>query len=112
VKLDFSEGDKLWELLGKASTARPSPFFSRNVLRQIRSTNEAPPLLPLRLLRWLGAMAFCVVLLCFSLSLQENSARPPSAQLQAELIEVFDRAAGLPGVASVEEFTLARFAGL
>ena len=35
---DCEEQDELWQLLGKAKTPAVSPFFARNVLREIRST--------------------------------------------------------------------------
>ena len=33
-----NENDKLWELLGKARQPEVSPFFARNVLREIRQS--------------------------------------------------------------------------
>ena len=35
--MKHDEHDDLWELLGKAKAPTVSPFFSRNVLRQIRA---------------------------------------------------------------------------
>lgn len=34
------EQDDLWQLLGKAKTPQVSPFFARNVLREIRPANQ------------------------------------------------------------------------
>jgi hypothetical protein len=42
--MNHDESDELWELLGRARPVRPSPFFSRNVLRAIRE--DAPEVEP------------------------------------------------------------------
>jgi hypothetical protein len=34
------DDEELWELLGRAAEYKPSPFFARNVLRQIRQTRD------------------------------------------------------------------------
>lgn len=36
MKIDTETGDPVWELLTKAKNVDPSPFFARNVLREIR----------------------------------------------------------------------------
>ncbi|MBP6600763.1 MAG: hypothetical protein KA250_03095 [Verrucomicrobiales bacterium] len=36
MKNDMETGDPVWELLTKAKTVEPSPFFARNVLRELR----------------------------------------------------------------------------
>jgi hypothetical protein len=42
--MNHDESDELWELLGRARPVRPSPFFSRNVLRAVReSAPQAEP---------------------------------------------------------------------
>lgn len=38
--MNSEENDDLWELLGKGRTPTASPFFSRNVLREIRAQKE------------------------------------------------------------------------
>ena len=35
--MNMDEHDELWELLGKAKKTEVSPFFARNVLRQVRN---------------------------------------------------------------------------
>jgi hypothetical protein len=35
--MNREDDEQLWDLLGAAGRPQPSPFFSRNVLRQIRS---------------------------------------------------------------------------
>lgn len=38
--MNHDEHDDLWELLGKAKDPQPSPFFSRNVLREVRNLQQ------------------------------------------------------------------------
>ena len=38
--MNTEEHDDLWELLGKARQPAPSPFFSRNVLREVRGLQQ------------------------------------------------------------------------
>jgi hypothetical protein len=44
------DDEQLWALLGQAAERKLSPFFARNVLRQIRQQ----PSLSERVVRWLG----------------------------------------------------------
>lgn len=37
------ENDELWQLLGKARKPEVSPFFSRNVMREIRTSRQEKP---------------------------------------------------------------------
>ena len=59
------ERDDLWELLGRAKTPTPTPFFARNVLREIRAGTQ--PRTPWNWLavRWraatLGAIALALL---------------------------------------------------
>jgi len=46
------ERDDLWDLLGKARQPVVSPFFSRNVMREVRASNEKPGLLRRFLQNW------------------------------------------------------------
>lgn len=38
------ERDELWELLGKAKAPSVSPYFARNILREVRKTGQGGPL--------------------------------------------------------------------
>jgi len=38
--MNSDEKDDLWHLLGKAKQVNPSPFFARNILREIRATSK------------------------------------------------------------------------
>ena len=105
MRNDLPENDELWNLLGRARTASPSPFFARNVLRSIRHLTPAPAIPPF-ILRWINASAFATLLLGFSLSLLHS----PPHQVPAELVEYFDIAAGLDQLALVEDLTLSNFA--
>jgi hypothetical protein len=58
------ERDDLWELLGRARSARISPYFSRNVLRAIREEKPAKSggIVAWLLSRWpIMAAAACAV---------------------------------------------------
>lgn len=61
------EQDDLWRLLGKALPPKVSPFFARNVLREIRALKqERPGILAALLRRWkltlATAVAGCIAL--------------------------------------------------
>lgn len=63
--MNHEENDDLWKLLGKAKQTHGSPFFSRNVLREIRERRqEQPGVLAWLRMRWqlatLGAAALLV----------------------------------------------------
>jgi hypothetical protein len=36
------DDEQLWQLLGRAAEYKPSPFFARNVLREIRQDRRTP----------------------------------------------------------------------
>ncbi len=106
VNDDLPENDALWALLAKSRRAPVSPFFARNVLREIRRPAPANPLQSW--LRWLAPVAYAILALGFFLSLgQENqptAIRPAPAPV--DLLELFDET---PDPA---EFTPAHLAGL
>ncbi len=39
---DETEQDQVWDLLGHAGKVEPSPFFVRNVLREVRQLDRSP----------------------------------------------------------------------
>jgi hypothetical protein len=41
--MNHDEKDDLWQLLGRAKTPEVSPFFSRNVLREVRVERQEQP---------------------------------------------------------------------
>ena len=52
------EQDDLWRLLGSARPAKVSPFFARNVLREVRALKqEQPGFFAMLLRRWRLALA-------------------------------------------------------
>ena len=97
--------DPLWDLLGKTKPVTVSPFFSRNVLREIRR-GSARPMVPLFLIRWLGAGALAVLTAGFFLNLGGSSVRPAGP---ADFAQVFDAAAGLDTLVAVEDVSLTNF---
>jgi hypothetical protein len=42
MKNEPETGDPIWELLTKAKSVEPSPFFARNVLRELRRIEDEP----------------------------------------------------------------------
>ena len=105
---DIPENDALWCLLGKARQPEVSPFFSRNVLREIRQAQ--PPRAPL--LRWLAPAAYALLAFGFFLTLDPLARTDPAPSVAVDLIEEFDAVAGLDELLAVEEFTPAHLAGL
>ena len=104
---DDWDKDALWDLLGKAKPVSVSPFFSRNVVREIRR-NSARPLVPPFLLRWLGAGAFALLTAGFFLNLG-NAGGSSGAGRTADFAEVFDAAAGLDKLVAVEEVSITNY---
>lgn len=99
--------DALWDLLGKARPVSVSPFFSRNVVREIRR-NPARPLVPVFVLRWLGAGVIAVLTAGFFLNLG-GWAGPSQPMKSAEFAEVFDAAAGIDKLVAVGEVSIANY---
>jgi hypothetical protein len=98
------DNDRLWDLLGKARPVSVSPFFSRNVVREIRR-NPDRPLVPLFVLRWLGAAAFAVLTAGFFLNLGDPGTGSHLTK-SADFVETFDAAAGLDTLVAVEDVTI------
>jgi hypothetical protein len=42
MKIEPETGDPVWELLTKSKNVEPSPFFARNILRELRRIEEEP----------------------------------------------------------------------
>ena len=107
MKDDFPENDALWNLLGKASHPEASPFFARNVLREIRQSAKPAWRLP----RWLAPAAFAAIAVAFVCTLIESPHHHESS-MTPELAEYFDEAAMLDQIAPAVDFTPAHLAGL
>jgi hypothetical protein len=63
--MNREDDEKLWELLGKAAEPKISPFFARNVLRQVRHQSRPASIkswFRLRRLIPVSAMAAAVIL--------------------------------------------------
>ncbi len=107
MKDDFPENDALWSLLGKARHREASPFFARNVLREIRQSAKPAWFLP----RWLAPAAFAAITVAFAFTLVESHHHHGSS-MTPELAEYFDEAAMLDQIAPAVDFTPAHLAGL
>jgi hypothetical protein len=64
------EDEKLWDLLGRSAEPKVSPFFARNVVRQIREAQEETPARPWWNLRWLAPSAGVAVAVIAALLLR------------------------------------------
>ncbi|MFM8364896.1 MAG: hypothetical protein ACKOAS_07060 [Verrucomicrobiota bacterium] len=106
MKDDLPENDALWALLAKSRPASASPFFARNVLREIRRPSPANPLQSW--LRWLTPAAYAILALGFFLSLGQENQPTATCTVPApvDLLELFDEAP------DPTEFTPAHLAGL
>ena len=111
MKDDSPENDALWKLLGKASHREVSPFFARNVLREIRQT-ETPAKCGWHLPRWLAPAAFAAILIGFGFAVDHVSSNHKGATLSPELAEYFDAAAMFDQLSPDLDFTPAHLAGL
>jgi len=107
---DDWDRDALWDLLGKAGPVSISPFFSRNVLREIRQS-AGRPAIPAFVLRWLGAGAFALLTAGFFLNLGDAGRHPDIVVTKsADFVEIFDVAAGLDTLVAVEDVSLSNYA--
>lgn len=109
--MDDELQDPVWKLLGEArQPLRPSPFFSRNVLRRVRNGTREEPVrwLP----RWVPAAAFACVVAGFASSLVVMPGDVATVDARGDWIEYFDVAAGIDELVPSSEFTLAWFAGV
>src|SRR5258708_30920903 len=64
------EDEKLWDLLGRSTEPKVSPFFARNVLRKIREAQGEPSQSRWWNLRWLVPAAGVAVAVIAALSLR------------------------------------------
>lgn len=89
------DDQKLWDLLGKASEPKISPFFARNVLREIRRSGDWATLRgwldPRRLIPALGAAAALIAVVFLRLHTAVAPVAAPSdtlANVEAQDYEV------------------------
>ena len=66
------EDEKLWDLLGRSTEPKGSPFFARNVVRKIREAQGEAPARPWWHLRWAvpAAGVAVAIIAAFSLRVQ------------------------------------------
>lgn len=103
--MNNEEHDDLWDLLGKARQPTVSPFFSRNVLREIRAHQQDRPGFFVWLRRhWQAtAVATCAVIVAVGaftqhrhkeehqiLAMAERVSNSPDYQVIAHLDELLD----------------------
>lgn len=110
MKEKFPENDELWDLLGHATQPEISPFFARNVLREIRQSGPAAK--PWFLPRWLAPTAFAALIVGFVIALGQSTSPHMAKPISAEFALCIDEAAGLEQIVPLTEFTPAHLAGL
>jgi hypothetical protein len=82
--MNTEEHDDLWRLLGRAKQPKVSPFFSRNVLREIRAMRQERP----GFVSWLRAhwkapvFATCALALVLGAMLRQDATRDTSEDRQ------------------------------
>ena len=110
MKQEFPENDALWNMLGKANCHKASPFFARNVLREIRQTAHVKTrwVLP----RWLAPAAFAAIVAGFVVTLGHSISYDTTPPISAELALYIDEAAELEQIVPAADFTPAHLAGL
>jgi hypothetical protein len=107
--MNIDEQDELWRLLGKASKPRVSPFFARNVLREIRLEKQEPAgLLPLLFRRWKMATVIAAAVALGSFITIQSLETEPMDELAIEQISSepdFDVIVDLDELLAYEENT-------
>ncbi len=97
---DWKTTDADWKLLGRARHVSVSPYFSRRVLRAVRTESTSrPPAFTEFLFRWIAGAALAVITVGFFTSAIISQPEVITTQ-SPEFIEAFDRAAGLDLVVS------------
>lgn len=83
------DDEKLWDLLGHSTAPKVSPFFARNVLREIRQTHAEREPRRGMLLRWLipaaGVATVIIAALTFPTQLVEHNQRESRAEVVASV---------------------------
>jgi len=106
------DDQELWDLLGKTGQPTLSPFFARNVLREIRQERTWRSRLP----RWFGprqlipATAVAVAIFATAISFQKPAATSPSENLPEGVAQLdavdYEIVADLDDLLALEEDNL------
>ena len=78
------DDEKLWDLLGRSAEPKVSPFFARNVLREIRETESQSRVGGW--LRWLVPAAGAAVAIIAALFLRVQTPNPTSPDSRGETL--------------------------
>lgn len=98
---DLNEKDALWDLLGKARKVEASPYFTRQVMREVREQGRRPAWSLSLVLRWLiPASAAAALVLAWSALHWQND---PS---QEDFNAYFDSAADLQSLIAQEDASI------
>jgi hypothetical protein len=83
--MNRDDDPKLWDLLGQADEPKISPFFARNVLREIREPDRATSRAWLNPRRWIPAGATAVLIAVVFLRLHTAPLPHPSSDALANV---------------------------
>ena len=99
--MNHEEQDDLWELLGKARQPSVSPFFSRNVLREVRNVDQESARLLFRLRSWFPrhwrvvAVSACTACLAVGVFVGEHD-RAQNQQEHQQILAMAERVSTSP----------------
>jgi hypothetical protein len=82
------DDEKLWDLLGQSAEPKVSPFFARNVLREIRESENRPR--AGGWLRWLVPAAGVAVAILAALFLRVQTPDPNYSDPRADTLAVIE----------------------
>jgi hypothetical protein len=86
--MNREDDDKLWDLLGRSPAPKISPFFARNVLREIRESEGKSRVGGW--LQWLVPAAGVAVAIIAALFLRVQTPAPSSTDPTAETLTFFE----------------------
>jgi hypothetical protein len=82
------DDEKLWDLLGHSAAPKISPFFARNVLREIRESDSRSPVG--RWLQWLVPAAGVAVAIIAALFLRVQMPERNSSDRDSDMLALMD----------------------
>lgn len=102
--MNREDHDDLWELLGKARQTPVSPFFSRNVLREIRNEPQrAPGLLDWLRLHWRLASVGSVAIIVASFGAWSQIQDAQREQREQQLTALAEEVSASPDYAVITQ---------
>lgn len=82
------DDEKLWDLLGRSAEPKISPFFARNVLREVRISESRSPMRAW--LQWLVPAAGVAVAIIAALSMRVQAPRQQTHDSKPETLALIE----------------------